>query len=61
MGGVKAGIPPGSVGEAYWNLHVPGVILVHLLGGVFLRFAARFRVLKRKRSGEWVTLLLQRK
>lgn len=25
------------------------------------RFAARFRVLKRKRSGEWVTLLLQRK
>ncbi|MGH7793623.1 MAG: 50S ribosomal protein L11 methyltransferase [Candidatus Binatia bacterium] len=30
-------------------------------GAVARRFAARFRILKRKRSREWVTLLLQRK
>lgn len=40
--GVRAGIPPGAVGEGYWNLHVPGVILLFLLFGIFHRFAARF-------------------
>ncbi len=32
------GIPPGTVGEAYWNGLIPGVVLVHLVFGVFLRF-----------------------
>lgn len=36
-------------------------ILHSKAGAVTRRFAARFRVVKRKRSGEWVTLLLQRK
>ncbi|QDV42302.1 hypothetical protein Enr13x_21470 [Stieleria neptunia] len=34
------GIPPGSIGEAYWNLHVPGVIGVFTCWGVFLRVLA---------------------
>jgi oligosaccharide repeat unit polymerase len=30
-----AGTPPGAVGEAYWNFHVPGIVLVFFLFGVF--------------------------
>lgn len=40
--GVKAGIPPGAVGEAYWNLHIPGVLLLFTLFGVFHRTMASF-------------------
>src|SRR5690606_17147360 len=32
------GVPTGTVGEAYWNFHVPGVVLVFALWGVFLRW-----------------------
>ncbi len=32
------GIPPGPVGEAYWNFHIPGVVGVFLLLGIFLRW-----------------------
>lgn len=28
-------IPPGPVGEAFWNFHIPGVLLVFFLFGVF--------------------------
>lgn len=31
-------IPPGVVGEAYWNFWVPGVILVMFLSGAFLKW-----------------------
>lgn len=34
------GMPPGAVGEAYWNFHLPGVIIVFFIFGVFLRFLA---------------------
>lgn len=34
-------IPPGSIGEAYWNFHVPGVVLVMLLYGAVLRWCAQ--------------------
>lgn len=34
-------IPPGAVGEAYWNFHIPGVIVVMILYGVFQRWLAR--------------------
>ncbi len=40
--GVKAGIPPGAVGEAYWNLHIPGVLLLFALFGIFHRTMASF-------------------
>ena len=40
--GVRAGIPPGAAGEAFWNLHLPGVVFLYLLFGIFHRFAARF-------------------
>jgi len=40
--GVKAGVPPGAVGEAYWNFHLPGVLALFVLFGVFHRFLADF-------------------
>lgn len=30
-----SGIPPGALGEAYWNFYYPGVILLYVLLGVF--------------------------
>lgn len=40
--GVKAGIPPGAVGEAYWNLHIPGVLVLFGLFGAFHRAMVSF-------------------
>lgn len=34
----SAGIPPGPIGEAYWNFGVPGVLLAFLLFGMFHRW-----------------------
>lgn len=36
----RAGIPVTGVGEAYWNFHVPGVLLVFALFGIFHRWVA---------------------
>lgn len=36
--GVKWGMPPGSVGQAYWEFHIPGVIVVFFLFGVLKRW-----------------------
>lgn len=36
-----APVPPGAVGEAFWNFHYAGVIGVFLLFGIFHHFAAR--------------------
>ncbi|RFA30242.1 hypothetical protein CAI21_06380 [Alkalilimnicola ehrlichii] len=33
-------IPPGAVGEAYWNFSYPGIVLVFLVYGVFLKWVA---------------------
>lgn len=33
--GANWGIPAGGVGEAYWNFHIPGVIFVYALFGMF--------------------------
>jgi oligosaccharide repeat unit polymerase len=30
-----SGIPPGAIGEAYWNFYYPGVVLVYLFYGMF--------------------------
>lgn len=29
-----SGVPPGAIGEAYWNFYYPGVVLVYLLYGM---------------------------
>lgn len=33
-------IPPGNMGEAYWNFHLPGVVLVFMAWGMFLKWLA---------------------
>ena len=35
-----AGVPPGPVAEAYWNFHIPGVLIVFGLLGMFHRWLA---------------------
>jgi hypothetical protein len=40
--GASWGIPPGPIGEAFWNFHVPGVVLVFFLTGIFYRWLADF-------------------
>ena len=30
-----SGIPPGALGEAYWNFYYPGVVLIYLFHGMF--------------------------
>jgi len=36
----QGGIPPGALGEAYWSLHIPGVIIVFFVFGAVLRVFA---------------------
>ncbi|HJK93026.1 MAG TPA: O-antigen polymerase [Polyangiaceae bacterium LLY-WYZ-15_(1-7)] len=38
--GTTGGVPPGAVGEAYWNFHIPGIVLVFCLFGAFQRWIA---------------------
>jgi len=41
FGRVTGGIPPGAVGEAYWNFSIPGVVAIFFLYGVFHQWLAR--------------------
>lgn len=36
----SVGMPPGAVGEAYWNFGIPGILIVFVLFGVFTRWLA---------------------
>jgi oligosaccharide repeat unit polymerase len=36
-----AGTPPGPIGEAYWNFHIPGVIIVFFIFGTFQKWLAQ--------------------
>jgi hypothetical protein len=36
-----SGTPPGPIGEAYWNFHIPGVIIVFFVFGIFHRWLAQ--------------------
>jgi hypothetical protein len=40
--GADWGMPPGAVGEAYWNFNIMGVIIVFTLFGVILRILGSF-------------------
>ena len=35
-----SGTPPGPVGEAYWNFHIPGIIIVFFIFGTFHKWLA---------------------
>ncbi len=39
--GVNWGIPPGALGEAFWNFHVVGVVVVFLGSGMILGYLGR--------------------
>ncbi len=43
-----SGTPPGPIGEAYWNFHIPGVIIVFFIFGVFQKWLAQWFVHYRK-------------
>lgn len=55
--GSPAGTPPGPIGEAYWNFHVPGVILVFFIFGTFQKWLAQAFV-KHKREPAAVLIYL---
>jgi len=38
--GGTAGVPPGVVGEAYWNFYIPGVVAIFCLYGLFHQWLA---------------------
>lgn len=37
-------IPPGAIGEAYWNFYIPGIIVIFFLFGVFHRALASWYI-----------------
>jgi len=37
-----AGTPPGPIGEAYWNFHIPGIVIVFFVFGMFHRWLAQW-------------------
>jgi oligosaccharide repeat unit polymerase len=37
----QSGTPPGPVGEAYWNFHIPGIIIVFFIFGTFQKWLAQ--------------------
>lgn len=42
--GMDVGMPPGALGEAYWNFGIPGILIVFFLFGLFGQWlAATFR------------------
>jgi oligosaccharide repeat unit polymerase len=36
-----AGTPPGPIGEAYWNFHIPGIVIIFFIFGMFHRWLAQ--------------------
>lgn len=44
FGNPNRGVPPGSVGEAYWNFHILGVIVIFLAWGWLLHWIGRLYV-----------------
>ena len=54
----RGGIPPGSVGEAYWNFHVPGVAIIFALYGIFHRWLAGLLRWYPRKSAVWVIYVI---
>jgi oligosaccharide repeat unit polymerase len=43
-----AGTPPGPIGEAFWNFHAPGVVIVFFIFGTFQKWLAQSFVRHRR-------------
>lgn len=46
-----AGVPPGPIAEAYWNFHIPGIILVFTFWGIALKTLYSIVVANHKNGG----------
>ncbi len=51
-------IPPGAVGEAYWNFYIPGVVVVFFLFGIFHQALCRWFKESEASSGRVVIYVL---
>ncbi len=51
MYGSLAGIPTGTVSEAYWNFHIVGVIFIYFITGVIYKWMARFYTVNNRSPG----------
>lgn len=46
-----ASVPPGPIAEAYWNFHIPGILIVFSIWGVALKILYSIVVANRKSEG----------
>jgi hypothetical protein len=49
----SAALPPGAVAEAFWNFHVPGVVVIFFLYGMFHRWLARLLLINARAAAVW--------
>ena len=49
------GIPPGNIGEAYWNFHLPGVVAVMFVFGMILKWFSCLYI--QNRGAGWVVAI----
>jgi hypothetical protein len=54
----QGGIPPGELGEAYWSLHILGVVIVFFIFGIILKFVGNLMAKNPKAIGFLVVYLL---
>ncbi|MBI3247447.1 MAG: oligosaccharide repeat unit polymerase [Deltaproteobacteria bacterium] len=58
FGHTTGGVPVGAVTEAYWNFHIPGVVVIFFLYGLFHRWLAEMFILYAHRPAMWVLYVL---
>ncbi|HEV7890132.1 MAG TPA: O-antigen polymerase [Pyrinomonadaceae bacterium] len=52
-----SGTPPGPIGEAYWNFHIPGVIIIFFIFGTFQKWLSQTFVKYRREPAAVVVYL----
>jgi len=54
----EVGKPPGGMAEAYWNFHIPGIIVVYLFYGMGLRYLMSFYLVNYKNHAATVLYVI---